>query len=71
MPKIKIEADFTWNDKVKIVSDHEEPINGVVVRLLCSENEITYLVASGINDKECYATELVLIERPLKNEKKD
>jgi hypothetical protein len=69
--KIRLETDFTWNDRVKIISDPEEPVNGVVVKLLCSENEITYLIASGVNEKECYATELVLIERINKNEKQD
>lgn len=71
MPKIKIESDFTWNDKVKIVSDGEDT-TGIVVKLICSENEITYLVASGINDRECYGVELELIERPpKKNETKE
>ena len=66
MPKIKIESDFTWNDRVKIISDKEEPVDGIVVQLLCSEFEIKYLVASGVNDKECYSVELELVERPIK-----
>ena len=73
MPKIKIESDFTWNDRVKIISDGENT-TGIIVKLICSENEITYLVASGVNEKECYTTELELVERPQKkigNEKQD
>ena len=72
MVKIKLEADFTWNDKVKIITNKEDVVEGIVTELKCSEDEIQYLVASGFEEKYCYASELELIERPIKkNEKQD
>ncbi len=72
MVKIKLEADFTWNDRVKIITDREDAVEGRVTELKCSEDEIQYLVASGFEEKYCYAIELELVERPTKkNEKQD
>ncbi len=70
MPKIKIEADFTWNDRVKIITNREDITEGVVTELKCSESEIQYLVASGTDEKYCYASELELVERPIKKNEK-
>lgn len=69
MLKIKIEADFTWGDKVKIITNKEEPVDGVVTELKCSEDDIQYLVASGMDEKYCYANELELVEGKKKDEK--
>ncbi len=66
MPTIKLISDFTWKDKVKIVTNKEDAIEGVVTELKCSEDEIQYLVASGFEEKYCYAIELELVERPVK-----
>lgn len=67
MPKIKLDVPFTWWDKVKIITDPDEPVNGIITKIFLTDKEVVYNVASGVNDKECYAEELELIERP--NEK--
>ena len=69
MPKIRIEADFTWRDRVMIITNPEDKIIGVITELKCSENEVQYLVASGTDEKYCFAQELELLE-PLKKEDK-
>jgi hypothetical protein len=68
MPKIKIDIPFTWWDKVKINTDKEETVTGIITEIRLTDKDVKYMVASGINDKECYAEELELLE-PRKNEK--
>jgi hypothetical protein len=68
MPKIKIDIPFTWWDKVKINTYKEETVTGIITEIRLTDKDVKYMVASGINDKECYAEELELLE-PRKNEK--
>lgn len=46
-----------------IITNPEDPVRGRVTELKCSENEIQYLVASGTDEKYCYAIELELVEK--------
>lgn len=76
MPVIKLHTEFLWNDRVQMVSgvrteDEDDRPIGKIVKLICSEDEIKYLVVRGFEEKECYATELELIERPKKKEEDD
>lgn len=69
MPKIKIDIPFTWWDVVKIVSDKEENVIGMITEIILTDKEVKYNVSSGINDKVCFAEELELVDRKVKNEK--
>lgn len=60
---IKIEAQFKWGEQVRIISNPEEPTLGVVTELKCSDDEIQYLVASGFDEKYCFANELELVSK--------
>ena len=67
---IKLVCEFKWGEQVRIVSNPEEYTVGTITELKCSENEVQYLVASGLDEKYCFANELELVrEREKKNAK--
>lgn len=67
MPKkVKIELDFDINDDVVVITNPSEPVHGKVTEIKLSDKEVQYLVASGVDEKFCYAIELQSSEQSQK-----
>lgn len=56
--KIKLELDFYFGDLVVVVSNPSDPVVGVITEIKFSPSEVQYLVASGLDEKFCYTSEL-------------
>ena len=59
MPKkLKIEVDYGIGDRVCLVADDDDQVPGIVTQIILSTSEAMYLVARGMDEKTCYASEL-------------
>lgn len=56
--KIRIEIDFDIGDRVFLITDEEDQPAAMVTQIILSPTEATYMVARGMDEKICYASEI-------------